>query len=152
MAIDLRFIVAAMKINNDLERIGDLAVNIARKAVSFIEETPMEIRFDIAGMWDKTQAMLRDSIDALVNMDGDLASDVCRRDDEVDQIKHCDPRGRGRNDPPRAGASPPADAALGRLAELGTHCRLRHEHCRRRNLHVRGSHHPAWEKKADFRG
>jgi phosphate transport system protein len=77
-----------MKINNDLERIGDLAVNIARKAISFIEETPMEIRFDIAGMWDKTQAMLRDSLDALVNMDGALAADVCRRDDEVDRIKH----------------------------------------------------------------
>ena len=88
VAIDLRFIVAAMKINNDLERIGDLAVNIARKAVTFIEETQMEIRFDIAGMWDKTQAMLRDSLDALVNMDGALAADVCRRDDEVDRIKH----------------------------------------------------------------
>jgi phosphate transport system protein len=88
VAIDLRFIVAAMKINNDLERIGDLAVNIARKAVSFVEETQMEIRFDIAGMWEKTQAMLRDSLDALVNMDGALAADVCRRDDEVDRIKH----------------------------------------------------------------
>ncbi len=88
VAIDLRFIVAAMKINNDLERIGDLAVNIARKAVSFTEETQMEIRFDIAGMWEKTQAMLRDSLDALVNMDGALAASVCRRDDEVDRIKH----------------------------------------------------------------
>ncbi len=88
VAIDLRFIVAAMKINNDLERIGDLAVNIARKAVTFIEETQMEIRFDIAGMWDRTQAMLRDSLDALVNMDAALAADVCRRDDEVDRIKH----------------------------------------------------------------
>ena len=88
VAIDLRFIIAAMKINNDLERIGDLAVNIARKAVSFIEETQMEIRFDIAGMWEKTQAMLRDSLDALVNMDATLAIEVCRRDDEVDRIKH----------------------------------------------------------------
>jgi phosphate transport system protein len=88
VAIDLRFIISAMKINNDLERIGDLAVNIARKAVSFIEETQMEIRFDIAGMWQKTQAMLRDSLDSLVNMDAKLAADVCRRDDEVDRIKH----------------------------------------------------------------
>ena len=88
VAIDLRFIISAMKINNDLERIGDLAVNIARKALTFIEETQMEIRFDIAGMWEKTQAMLRDSLDALVNMDGKLAADVCRRDDEVDRIKH----------------------------------------------------------------
>ena len=70
VAIDLRFIVAAMKINNDLERIGDLAVNIARKAVSFAAEPPMAIALDIAGMWEKTHAMLRDSLDALVNMDG----------------------------------------------------------------------------------
>lgn len=88
VAIDLRFIVAAMKINNDLERIGDLAVNIAKKAVSFASEPPIAITFDIAGMWDKTHAMLRDSIDALVNMDGALAAEVCGRDDEVDRIKH----------------------------------------------------------------
>jgi phosphate transport system protein len=88
VAVDLRFIVAAMKINNDLERIGDLAVNIARKAASFAEGPEMQIPFDIAGMWDKTQSMLRDSIEALVNMDGALAADVCRRDDEVDRIKY----------------------------------------------------------------
>ena len=88
VAIDLRFIIAAMKINNDMERIGDLAVNIARKAVSFAGEPHIEISFDIAGMWQKTQAMLHDSLDALVNMDAALAADVCRRDDEVDRIKH----------------------------------------------------------------
>jgi phosphate transport system protein len=88
VAIDLRFIVAAMKINSDLERIGDLAVNIARKAASFAEETQMPMPFDIAGMWDKSQSMLRDSIDALVKLDGALAADVCRRDDEVDRIKY----------------------------------------------------------------
>ena len=88
VAIDLRFIVSAMKINNDLERIGDLAVNIAKKAVSFAQESPIPIAFDIAGMWDKTHAMLRDSINALINMDGVLAADVCARDDEVDRIKH----------------------------------------------------------------
>jgi phosphate transport system protein len=88
VAIDLRFIIAALKINNDLERIGDLAVNIARKAVSFAEETHMGIPFDIAGMWEKTQAMLRDSLDAMVNMDTGLAAKVCQRDDEVDQIKY----------------------------------------------------------------
>lgn len=87
VAIDLRFIIAAMKINNDLERIGDLAVNIARKAESFAAEPAIPIAFDIAGMWDKTHAMLRDSLDALVNMDGALAAEVCRRDDEVDRIK-----------------------------------------------------------------
>ncbi len=88
VAVDLRFIIAALKINNDLERIGDLAVNIARKAVSFTEESRMEIPFDIAGMWEKTQAMLRDSLDAMVNMDADEAAAGCGRDDEVDRIKY----------------------------------------------------------------
>jgi phosphate transport system protein len=88
VAVDLRFIIAALKINNDLERIGDLAVNIARKAVSFAEEPHMDIPFDIAGMWEKTQSMLRDSLDAMVNMDVAQASSVCVRDDEVDQIKY----------------------------------------------------------------
>ena len=88
VAIDLRFIIAVMKINNDLERIGDLAVNISRKAVSFAGEPPIEVAFDIAGMWEKAQRMLHDSIDAMVNMDSRLAADVCRRNDEVDGIKH----------------------------------------------------------------
>jgi phosphate transport system protein len=88
VASDLRFIIAALKINNDLERIGDLAVNIARKAAAFADGPPVEVGFDLAGMWERTQAMLRDSIDALVNMDGSLAAAVCQRDDEVDRIKH----------------------------------------------------------------
>jgi phosphate transport system protein len=88
VATDLRLIVAVLKINGDLERIGDLAVNIARKAAAFAEEPFMEIPFDIAGMWEKAQAMLRESIDALVNMDAPLAAAVCARDDEVDRMKH----------------------------------------------------------------
>ena len=87
VAADLRFIVAALKINNDLERIGDLAVNIAHKAITFAGGQPMEIPFDLAGMWDKTQAMLRDSLDCLVNLDSALANAVCVRDSEVDALK-----------------------------------------------------------------
>ncbi len=88
VAVDLRFVVAGMKMNNDLERIGDLAVNIARKAVSFARATPMEIPFDISGMWEKSRRMLRDSIQSLINRDVELARSVCARDDEVDQMKH----------------------------------------------------------------
>jgi phosphate transport system protein len=88
VAIDLRLIIAALKINNDLERIGDLAVNIAHKAAAFAAESPFEIPFDIGGMWEKTQAMLRDSLNALVNMDVKLAEAVCARDDEIDRMKH----------------------------------------------------------------
>jgi phosphate transport system protein len=87
VAADLRFIVAALKINNDLERIGDLAVNIAHKAITFACGQPMEIPFDLAGMWEKTQAMLRDSLDCLVNLDPALANAVCARDNEVDALK-----------------------------------------------------------------
>jgi phosphate transport system protein len=87
VAVDLRFIVAALKINNDLERIGDLAVNIARKARAVASGPPMAIPFDLAAMSEKTQALLRDSLDAMVNLDAKLASEVCGRDDEVDHMK-----------------------------------------------------------------
>jgi phosphate transport system protein len=88
VAVDLRLIVAVLKINNDLERIGDLAVNIARKALSLAAKPPLDVPLDIADMWTKTQAMLHDSIDALVNVDAELAEAVCARDDDIDQMKH----------------------------------------------------------------
>ena len=87
VAGDLRFIVSALKINNDLERIGDMAVNIARKAISLASLPPADIPFDLASMSEKAQAMLRDSLDAMVNQNVKLASSVCARDDEVDQMK-----------------------------------------------------------------
>jgi phosphate transport system protein len=88
VAIDLRMTVAILKMNSDLERIGDLAVNIARKAIAVAAEPPLETPFDIAGMGIKSQSMLRDSIDALVEMNVELARHVCLRDDEVDDLKH----------------------------------------------------------------
>jgi len=87
VATDLRLIISALKINNDLERIGDLAVNIARKALGLAAEPPVELTFDISEMWSKTQVMLRDSLDSLVNMDTALAQNVCARDDEIDAMK-----------------------------------------------------------------
>lgn len=59
-----------------------------RKAVSPGYDLPSEIPIDIGGMWEKTQAMLRDSLDALVRLDAKLAHQVCTRDNEVDQMKH----------------------------------------------------------------
>jgi phosphate transport system protein len=88
VATDLRLIVAVLKINNDLEQIGDLAVNVARKAAAVAIEPPLDIPFDIAGMWAKVQAMLRDSLDALVGANTQLAEAVYSRDDEVDRMKH----------------------------------------------------------------
>jgi phosphate transport system protein len=86
VAIDLRFIVTAFKINNDLERIGDLSVNIAERSEFLARHTPVEVPFDFGRMAEKTQSMLRDSIIALVNLDCALAYQVCRSDDEVDAM------------------------------------------------------------------
>lgn len=86
VAIDLRFIVAVLKINSDLERIGDLAVNIAEHAAFLATQTVMDIPLDFPGMVEKTKAMLGKSLDALVGMDCRLARQVCASDDEVDAI------------------------------------------------------------------
>lgn len=86
VAVDLRFIVSVLKINNDLERIGDLAVNIAEQAAYLATQERVEVPFDFPGMAQKVQSMLKRSVDALVNMDSDLARRVCAADDEVDAI------------------------------------------------------------------
>jgi phosphate transport system protein len=86
VAIDLRFVIAVLKINNDLERIGDLAVNIAERAQYLASQEPVEIPFDFVGMAEKTKLMLKRSLDALVNMDSREAWEVCAMDDEVDAI------------------------------------------------------------------
>ena len=86
VAIDLRFIVAALKINNDLERIGDLAVNIAERAQYLATHDRVDWPFDFAGMAERAQTMVKQSLDALVTMDANLARDVCAADDEVDAM------------------------------------------------------------------
>ena len=88
VAGDLRFLISVLKMNQDLERIGDLAVNIARKAITFAGCADLDIPFDLEGMWQKSHAMLRDSIDALIHRDAALAQQVCGRDSEVNRMKH----------------------------------------------------------------
>jgi phosphate transport system protein len=88
VAVDLRFLVATLKINNDLERIGDLAVNIAERAVVLDRKAHATMPVDLAPMSHAVEKMLRDSIDALVNLDARMATDVCRRDDSIDNMKH----------------------------------------------------------------
>ena len=87
VAVDLRFLIAVIKINNDLERIGDQAVNIAERVVTITKQDPTDFLFDYSSMAEKAQIMLKMSLDALVNMDVDLALKVCLLDDEVDDIK-----------------------------------------------------------------
>lgn len=86
VAIDMRFIVAVLKINNDLERIGDLSVNIAERAISLARQVRTETPFDFDGMAVKVQSMLHRSLDALVNSDARLAREVLTSDDEIDAI------------------------------------------------------------------
>lgn len=86
VAIDLRFVIAVLKINNELERIGDLAVNIAEKAVFLSSQPPVDTSFDFTDMAEKTKRMLRNSLESLVNMDSVQARQVCADDDEVDAI------------------------------------------------------------------
>ena len=87
VATDLRFIVAVLKINNDLERRGDLAVNIASRALklSAITTSP-EVAIDFQDGESKVQQMLRQSLQSLVNLDEALAKLVCSSDDAVDDI------------------------------------------------------------------
>jgi phosphate transport system protein len=88
VAIDLRYLVAVLKINNDLERIGDLAQNIARHSIRILEK-PLLVKpanFDLMGIYDKVQAMLKNSLDAIVNLDEDAANKILEADDEVDRL------------------------------------------------------------------
>ncbi|MBL4576499.1 MAG: phosphate signaling complex protein PhoU [Opitutaceae bacterium] len=86
VAIDLRLIVAILKINNDLERIGDLAVNIAERGSYLAVQKAIPASFDFSTMADKVMLMLRQSLDSFVEMDADLAFFVCASDDEVDEM------------------------------------------------------------------
>ncbi len=86
VAIDLRFISAVIKINNDLERIGDEAVNIAERVAYISKRPPVTVQVNYSLMAEKTEAMLKDSLDALVNLDSGQANRVRLADDEVDDI------------------------------------------------------------------
>jgi phosphate transport system protein len=87
MATDLRGIVAAVKINTDLERVGDLAVNIAEASKRYVGHAPVKQLIDIPQMGEIAQAMLRDALDAFVRRDTELATRVLNEDDRLDSLK-----------------------------------------------------------------
>jgi phosphate transport system protein len=87
MAADLRLIVAALKINTDLERMGDLAVNIAQRALSLMEGTASKPMIDIPHIAGLVQSMVRKALDAFVHRDADLARSVLAADDAVDSLR-----------------------------------------------------------------
>ena len=86
VAIDLRFLTAVIKINNDLERIADEAVNIAERVQVIAKRQRLDIPFNHSLMAEKSEFMLKKSLDSFVNMDVDIALRVCTLDDEVDNM------------------------------------------------------------------
>ena len=87
MAVDLRAIVSAVKINTDLERVGDLAINIAEAVRRYMRHPPVKELIDIPRMANIAQGMLRDALDAYVRRDTALAQAVLDKDDELDALK-----------------------------------------------------------------
>ena len=87
MAVDLRVILSAVKINTDLERVGDLAINIAEAARRYLTHPPVKELIDIPRMAELAQGMLRDALDAFVRRDTELAHHVLDQDDTLDGLK-----------------------------------------------------------------
>jgi phosphate transport system protein len=87
VAFDLRYVISVLKINNQLERIADLAVNIAEQACFLAQEAPLDFGpFNLIGEMRKVRSMLQRSLDALVEIDVEMAESVRRSDDEVDEV------------------------------------------------------------------
>ena len=87
VAVDLRAVLAAVKINTDLERVGDLAVNVAEAVQRYLQHSPVKPLLDIPKMAELAQLMLRDALDAYVRRDIPLAEQVLDTDDTVDALK-----------------------------------------------------------------
>jgi phosphate transport system protein len=88
MATDLRFITSAMKINSELERIGDMAVNISESTAKLIKQPQLKPYIDLPRMADLTQKMVKDSLDAFIKNDPKLARSVLQSDDQVDGLRN----------------------------------------------------------------
>lgn len=88
VAVDLRLIMTALKINNDLERMGDIAVNIARRIEPLKDHTDILLEFKADEMAAAVQKIVKGSIDSFVNIDADLAIEIIRLDDIVDDMEH----------------------------------------------------------------
>lgn len=86
-AADLRTVTMIMKINGELERIGDHAVNISEKVIYLADKPPVKPLIDIPRMAEKSVQMLRESLDSFVNTNAELAIEVCKMDDEVDSLE-----------------------------------------------------------------
>jgi phosphate transport system protein len=88
VAADLRLILAIIKINTDLERMGDQAVNISYNAEHYLEDREVTVQMNLPRMAEIVREMVRDSLDAFLNEDTVLAQEVLERDDAVDELKN----------------------------------------------------------------
>ena len=138
VAVDLRFLIAVIKINNDLERIGDQAVNIAERVKTMAAKAPFEFVFDYSTMAEKAERMLKKSLDALVNLRHRHRLGRDCLDDEVDAIKseaYDRIKVAMQENPDRLGLP---DQPASHIASSGAPGRPRHQHCRGGGLHDRG--------------
>ena len=85
-AVDLRFITMVLKINNDLERLGDQAVNIAEKAIQINQEFPIKPYLDLPKMSETARGMVREALDAFMQRDAVKAKEILEKDDAIDEI------------------------------------------------------------------
>jgi len=134
MATDLRAIVAAVKINTDLERVGDLAVNIAEAAKRYATHPPVKRLVDIPRMTDLAQAMLRDALDSFVRRDTALAQRVLNEDDVLEP-QDADLPGTAHLHAAGSHHRRAVARLDSHLPPPRTHRRPCHEHCRGRHLH-----------------
>jgi len=88
MAVDLRFIVAVIKINGDLERIGDMSINVARRTKRFVNTDLVDLPVDFSAMGEYASRMIRMAVQALLDADARLADQVLDMDDEIDRMNH----------------------------------------------------------------
>jgi phosphate transport system protein len=124
VAVDLRRIIAALKINTDLERMADLAVNIAERALSLARLPAVAVPGQVQLMADLTTAMVRQSLDAFVNLDARLARRVIRTDDEVDRCNReiiDDLMAAMQADPPRVPSCMSLFSAVRQLERIADH-------------------------------
>lgn len=88
MAVDLRFIIACTKINADLERVGDQAVNIAERVLDLNSLAPIDVAIDIPRMAEAASGMVRTALESFIREDSELAGAVLEKDDQLDAINH----------------------------------------------------------------
>ena len=86
VAADLRFIIVVLKVSNDLERMGDLAVNITERAAYLSTHPPLQVELDFPLMAEKVRMMVRESLASLINRDTELAREVLAKDDDIDDL------------------------------------------------------------------